>query len=201
MDRGEITIRPLVAVPDQLIDEVAQVQHEAQLLGARPAGVLVQHAAVGVHGPLGDVLTADEGEPGRPIVIVGGSGDRAADAAGVPGLVNEAVPVLAGRLEPRRQEAACPVGGGSDRHLAARHDPGEFRIARHLDGQPMRGGVLVRRPPGPEDDAVGARIARGDTLRIEVAALTAGDRLGLGRGPAKRQSRADGGGLGGEGSP
>ena len=58
----------------------------------------------------------------------------------------------------------------------------------------------ARSPPRPQDHAVRTRIARGDALRKEVATFAAwsGRRLG---GGLERQRRAEGRGLGGEGSP
>ena len=60
VDRAVISVRDLVRVFDDLIDEVAQVQDEAQPALRRGALVLPDHAAIGVLGPFVDALTRDE---------------------------------------------------------------------------------------------------------------------------------------------
>jgi hypothetical protein len=90
------------------------VQHEAELLGAGTALVLVDHAAIRVPGADRQVLAAHEREAYRPRVALVRSGERAADATAVAVGVAEAVPVLCCGLESRGHEAAGPVGVGDD---------------------------------------------------------------------------------------
>src|SRR6201999_2241433 len=101
-----------------LVDEVAEVQDEAQLLITRAALVFPDHPAIGVAGALPHVLAAHEGEADRARVGFLRRGQRAADAAAVAVLVGEAVPVFGRGLEAGRIEAAGPVelsGHGNER--------------------------------------------------------------------------------------
>ena len=114
---------PIVAMPvldlvrrlDDLVDEIAQVQHEAEALVRRRALVLEDHLAVRVHRALGRALAADEGELRGARVVGRRRGQRAADAAAVAVFVDEAVPELAGRRQLGDQHAAGPVGGREHR--------------------------------------------------------------------------------------
>ena len=67
-----LALRHLVRVIHHLVDEVAEVQHEAELLGARAALVLVDHAAIGVRGADRHVLAAHEREAHRARVALAG---------------------------------------------------------------------------------------------------------------------------------
>jgi hypothetical protein len=62
------TVRHILGIADNLVDEIAEVQHEAQLLGARAAHVFVDHAPVGIERAVGDVLATDEGETHSAII-------------------------------------------------------------------------------------------------------------------------------------
>src|SRR5690606_40465088 len=79
---------------DDLVDEVAQVQHEADALTGRRALVLMDHPPVGIERTLRQALAAHEGEARRARIVRRRRGERAADAAAVAVLVHEAVPVL-----------------------------------------------------------------------------------------------------------
>jgi hypothetical protein len=124
-----------VRVNHHLVDEVAEVQHEADLLGARAALVLVDHAAIRVRGADRHVLAAHEREAHRARVALARRGERAADAAAVAVVVGEAVPVFGGGLEAGRHEAAGPVGVGGDFGLSAHDDVVECLILRDFHGE------------------------------------------------------------------
>ena len=130
-----LALRHLVRVIHHLVDEVAEVQHEAELLGARAALVLVDHSTIRVRGADGHVLAAHEREAHRARIAFARRSERAADAAAVAVFVGEAVPVLGGGREPGRHEAAGPVGVGGDLGFSTRDDVVECRILRDFDGE------------------------------------------------------------------
>ena len=182
-------------IADDFVDEVAEVEDEAELFGAGAARIFVDHAAVGVQRAVGDVLAAGEGEADGAVVCVCWRGERAARAAGVSGFVDEAIPVFAGGLEAGREEAAGPVCGGADFDIAARDDVGEGFVARDFDHQAVDSCAGIGRAAGPEDDAVVQRIAGGDAVRVEVATLGARGGGCVGAAWAEREGCAESGGL------
>ena len=90
-DAHDLVDRPVVAclaavlrIPDDLVDEVAEVQHEVELLGGRRALVLEDHPPIRVQRAFVDVLAADEREVHGACIVGRGRRQRAADAAAVP---------------------------------------------------------------------------------------------------------------------
>ena len=162
----------LLGVVDHLVDEVAEMQHEGELLVGRRALVLVDHAPVGVLRALAHVLAAHEREPHRPRVVRERRRARAADAAARAALAHEAVPVgLRPAADPRRARGRC----GRPRRARA-CAPRRRRARRRGPRRPRRvSGTMGASPPDgrarPEQHAVGMGIARGDALREEVAPL------------------------------
>jgi hypothetical protein len=150
------------------------VQHEAQLLGAGPAHVFVDHAPVGIESAVGNVLAADEGEPHGAIIAGSRRGQRAPDTAHLSRLIDKAIPVLPRRPEARRKKAARPVGGRAHLHIAARDDVRESLIARNLHHQSMHAHAGIRSAARPQDHAVRRGIARCHALRIKITPFRAG---------------------------
>src|SRR5215475_15747499 len=74
-------LRPVFWIPDHFVDEVAEMEHEAELIVRRPLFVLPNHPAVGCRGALLYVLTAHESEAHSPAILFVRRGDRAAHAA------------------------------------------------------------------------------------------------------------------------
>ncbi len=179
-----------------LVDEVAQMQHEAQTFRARPPHVLVDHAPVGVERAIGDVLAADEGELHGTVVAWRRRGQRAADAAHVSRVVDEAIPILARGLQTGGEETARPVRGRAHLHIAARDHVREALVVRDLHHQPVRPGAGVRRAARPQDHAVGRRISGRHALRVEVASFRARSGGRMRTALAEGQSRAKARGLG-----
>jgi hypothetical protein len=95
-------------VPDDLVEEVAEVEHEAQPVGLGALLVLEDHPAVGGLRALAGVLEADERELGRPRVAGRRRGDRATDPDAVAALVGPAVQDLL-VFPVRNDEAALEV--------------------------------------------------------------------------------------------
>ena len=102
----------LVGVLHHFVDEIAQVQHETESFFGRGPLVFVDHLPVAVEGALGQALATDEGELRRARIVRCGRGQRTADATAVAFLIDEAVPIFAGRRQIADQHAAGPVGSG-----------------------------------------------------------------------------------------
>ena len=120
VDRAVVSRRRFVGILDDLIDEVTEVEHEAELgianhawavaqVGGRRALILEDHPAIAVELAFIEALTADERETDRPWIVRQRRGDRPADAATVPLSIGEAVPVDARRLEMTDQHARRPI--------------------------------------------------------------------------------------------
>src|SRR6185436_16352891 len=122
-----VPVRLVLGVVHDLVDEIAQVQHERELVLGRRVLVLEDHAAVRVLRAFDDVLAAHEREGQRPRVVVRGRGPRAADAAAVAFSVREAIEVRRCRAQASHQHAARVVRGGERLRLCRRHDALESR--------------------------------------------------------------------------
>src|SRR5215208_3312815 len=92
VDRAVVPRRQLVGIFDDLINEITEVENEAELIGLRRALILEDHPAIAVEPAFIDALATDEGEIDRPRIVGQRRGDRAADAATVPLSIGEAVP-------------------------------------------------------------------------------------------------------------
>jgi hypothetical protein len=169
-------LRPVLRIPDDLIDEVAQVHDEVEALVGRRALVLPDHAAPGVLGAVIDALAGDEGEADLARVVRrrrrGGAADPAAEAIGA----GEAIPVLAARLQAADHHAHRPVAVRRALGRRGRDDALEGLVLRHLDGQPRRLGPKAfvasgGRAARPQDHAVALRVGRGNAFGEEVALL------------------------------
>ena len=163
----------LFGILNDLVDEVAKVQHEAKLILRPRAFVFEDHPAISVELSFVDALAADEGEVHCARIVWQRRGDRAADPAAVSVGVGKPIPVSARRLESANQNARGPVGGARDRCPRVRNDSAECLILGYLDGQELACalGTFGKRTPGPQDDAVRIGIARGDPLGIEITPL------------------------------
>ena len=180
---------PVFWILHDLVDEIAKVQDEIELvLGPRPL-ILEDHAAVAVELAFVDVLAADEGEFHRPRIVGQRRGDRVRPiAAAVPVGVGEAVPIDVRGLEPADQHPAGPVGRRRNRRRRMRDDPAKTLVLSDFDGQHLTR-CVGKRPPRPQDHAARVGIARGDALGIEIAALRPFGARSAGR-PGPRQRRA-----------
>ena len=92
-------LRPVFRVPDNFIDEVAEVKHEPEAILFRSAFVLENHSPVRILSPLVRVLARDERKPHRSFVVIGWCRNGPADAAAVATHVSKAIPVRARRLQ------------------------------------------------------------------------------------------------------
>src|SRR5262245_65873859 len=101
-------LRAVFRIPDYFVDEVAEMEHEAELIFRRPLLVLPDHPAVSRRGALLRVLTAHESEARDSVVLVGRGRDRAAHAAAESAIVSKSVQVDARGLETGCQHRASP---------------------------------------------------------------------------------------------
>ena len=164
-------LRPVFGIPDDLVDEVAQVQHEIELALGGAALVFEDHAAIGVLRALADVLAADEREVHASRVVLARRCPGASDTTAVTVVVDEPIPIHSCRLEACRENAAGPVARFGQRCVRRRHDVLELRVARDFNGELFGRGAGRGRTPGPQQHAVGMRIAGRDALRIALASF------------------------------
>ena len=110
VDRAVVSRLHLVGILDDLVDEITEVENEAELIGGRGALVLEDHPAIAIEFAFVDALAAHEREVDLTWIVGRGRGDRSADAAAVPLAIGEAIPVGARRLEAADQHSRRPVG-------------------------------------------------------------------------------------------
>src|SRR3569833_341149 len=99
-------LRAVFRIPDEFVDEVAQVQNETEPIGRGSFAVLEDHALVGVLGALIGVLTTYKREFHRARVVFRWSGESAANSTASSVGVGEPVPVLVSRLKSTNEAAA-----------------------------------------------------------------------------------------------
>src|SRR5262245_20185264 len=131
-------LRPVFRIPDHFVDEVAEMEHEAEPIVCRLLFVLPNHPAIGRRCPLLYVLTAHESEAHSPAIFFVRRCDRAAHAAAEAMFVGEAVPVDVRRFETGCQHTAGPVHLGGYLRPGVSRDTAELRIIGDLDRQPPR---------------------------------------------------------------
>jgi hypothetical protein len=137
IDRSIVASLHLVGILDHLVDEIAQVQNEAELVGRRSAFIFVNHPAIGVERALVDILTAHEGEVHGAGIVRQRRRDRAANPAAVSVGVGKPLPGRARRRESADQNARGPVRGARDGCRRVDDDPAECLILGDLDGQEL----------------------------------------------------------------
>ncbi len=184
----------LFGILNDLVDEVAKVQHEAKLILRPRAFVFEDHPAISVELSFVDALAADEGEVHRPRVVRPRRGDGAADAAAVAVRVGESIPIDPRRLEPADEHPGGPVRRLRNRGARLRDDPAEPLVFGDFDRQYLAL-AFTEGPAGPQENAVGLGIARCDAFREQVASLPPVYLGTRARRSAQRQSRAAGRGL------
>src|SRR5262245_38650657 len=103
------SLRTIFGIPDNFIDEVAEVEHEAESLVIGPPLVFPDHPAVSRRSALLNVLAANEGKAHGSAVLIGRRSDCATNPAAEAMLIRKAVPIDARRLEIGRESAAGPI--------------------------------------------------------------------------------------------
>src|SRR5215469_3109914 len=110
--RGCTAVHPLRTVwgvPDDLINEVTQVEHEPQTILLGGTLVFENHSPISVLCALIRVLTTNEGKPHGSGVVIGRGGEGSPHATAAAVRISEAVPVDLCRSQSARQHAASPV--------------------------------------------------------------------------------------------
>src|SRR5262245_41896060 len=170
-----VSLGTVLRIPDELINEVAEVQHEAQLVLRALLFILPTHPPVSRGWSHLHILSAHEGKMNRPGIISSRRGNGAARAAAKTMPIGKAIPVRAARLETSCKDTAGPIGIGRQGGLGSCHHPLKSLVFRHLQSH-LPGGTFRRgRPASPQDDAIGIRISGRDALRVKIAALVPRD--------------------------
>ncbi len=170
-----------------LVDVVAEVNEEVDLL--------LRQQEVGVVVATDEVLTGHDSELHRHVSVLGRSGLGTANVGGEALFalhVDEAIIVGRRRREAGDLDLGAVIVLGERGHLGLRRAEvqhlREGLVGGDLDLEIDVGGRLIGiLDASPEDDAVGARIAGGDGLREERAAVFGGARV---RAPIRGQGRA-----------
>ena len=102
-------LRSVFWIPHNFIDEVAEVQHEANTICFGSALILENHSAVGVLRAVVGILATHESKADGSGVVHGGCCDGAADATAEAFGVAEAVPIHMAGFQTPHQHAAGPV--------------------------------------------------------------------------------------------
>src|SRR5262249_28287019 len=116
-DLAVVVSGAVLRIPDQLVDEVAQVKDEAEAVLLGSALVFKDHSSVRVHRSEICVLTTDEREVYRTRIIIGRRGDGAAEATAVTLRIGKAIPIDLGRLQSSDQHPTGPVRVRRNRHF------------------------------------------------------------------------------------
>ncbi len=158
VNRAVVAGLHLVGIFDDFVDEVAEVEHEIELVLGGGTFVLEDHSPIGVELAFVDVLAADEDEIHRARIIRQRRRSCSADAAAVPVGVGETVPIGSRGLESADQHARCPVGFRRDGRPSMGNDPIERFVFGDFGCEKLTS-VLIVRPPSPENDAARIGIA------------------------------------------
>src|SRR6185369_5713260 len=84
VDCAVVARRQLVGIFDDLINEIAEVENETELIGRRRALILKDHPTIAVELAFIHALAADEGEIDRAWIVRQRRSYRPANAATVP---------------------------------------------------------------------------------------------------------------------
>jgi hypothetical protein len=166
-----LTVRRILGIVDDLVDEVAEVQHEGELIGRRRALVFEDHAPIGIERAFAGVLAAHECESDRTVVAGSRCGARAADAAALAVARREPVPIDPRGLQSADQHTAGVVRRRGRIRAGCRDDVLERLVFGDFDGERHDLRFALERHASPQNDAVGRRISRSDSLGEQIASL------------------------------
>ena len=133
VDGAVVAMAHLVRIFHHLVDEVAEMQDEAQSLVGGCALVLPDHPPIRVLRPFVDALAGDEGKAYRARIVQARGGDGATDPAARAVRIGEAVPIDVARLQTADQHASGPIGGLRHLHPGRGDHAGKGRVLRYLD--------------------------------------------------------------------
>jgi hypothetical protein len=162
---------PVFGIPDDLVNEVAEMQDKSKAF--RRCGLLVfeDHPAIGVLSALICVLATHEGEFDGATVVFGGRCECAADSAAIAAAVGESVPILVRGLKTSNQYAARPIAGCQGCGGRGRDYVLEMRVFRELDfesGVRARACSRLGRIACPQQYAVESGLSRCNTFGKQV---------------------------------
>ena len=92
-------LRPVFRIPDEFVDEVAEMQHKAEPIWFGGVLILVDHPSISILRSIVCVLATDKSEPDRSGIVIRRRSDGAANAAAESVCIGEAVPVNVRRLQ------------------------------------------------------------------------------------------------------
>jgi hypothetical protein len=174
IDRPVVAGGSLFGVLNDLVNEVAKVQHEAELIRGTRAFVFEDHPAISVKLSFINVLAAHEGEIDRRGVSFGGCGDGAADSTPGTVLIRKPIPINRARFEPSGKHTAGPIRIDGDERVLFSDDAPKRGVLCDLDSE-FRGWFLQWRATRPQNHAMRVGIARGHALGKEITSLLPGD--------------------------
>ena len=122
-------LRAIFGIPDDLVNEVAEMQHKGEAVGFAHPFVFEDHPAIAILCALVGILATHENERYRARIAGGGRRDGAANAAAVALGITEAVPIHAGRLEAAYQHATRKVSVCRDWRARGCDHMNELRVA------------------------------------------------------------------------
>ena len=102
-------LRAIFRIPNDLVDEVAEVENKADAICLGGVFILENHPAISILRALIGVLAAHKYEPYGFAVVIAWCCDCPADPAAIPIAVGEAIPVDCRGLEAACQDAASPI--------------------------------------------------------------------------------------------
>src|SRR5215468_1510375 len=109
LDLAVVVSGAVLRVPDQLVDEVAQVQDEAEAVLLRNALILEDHSSVRVLRSEVRVLTTDKREVYGSRIAIGRRGDGSPEAAAETFGIGKAIPIDLGWLQSADQHPTGPI--------------------------------------------------------------------------------------------
>src|SRR6185312_10119189 len=111
-DLAVVVSGAILRIPDQLVDEVAEVQDKAEALLLRSALVLEDHPPIGILRAEICVLATDKREAYGSRIAIGRRGDGAAEATAVTLGIGKAIPIDLGWLQSADQYPTGPIRVG-----------------------------------------------------------------------------------------
>jgi hypothetical protein len=133
VDGPVVACRSFFRILNDLVDEVAEVQHKPEMILRASAFVFEDHPAITIELSFVDALATNKGEVHGPSVLR--RGDSPADPAAKSVFVGEPVPINFARLKTRYQHSARPVRLCRNRRVSLTDDTSKIRVLRYLDMQ------------------------------------------------------------------
>jgi len=153
------TLRPVFGIPDDLVNEIAQVKNESDLFRLACPLIFENHPPVSVLSSLIRVLAAYKDELHWTHVRFFWRGDRPPNAASFAKFVGESVPIHVTRFQPTYKHAAGVIGISADRRIGGGYHVLELFVFGDLDMKFVDERIVDRGAASPQQDAVAVGIA------------------------------------------